>query len=69
MIPQGTALREKLECYREAKVQRIYYVRHWSVFIRSKYSFSISSICAIVIKTNFSSSRRRCICSSKMDIN
>ena len=54
---------------KEAKEQKIYYVRRWSVYTRSRYNFSMSAICAIVIRPNFSSNRRCCIRSSEMDVN
>ena len=69
MILQGTAPREKIERSREVKGQKIYYVRHWSVFTRSKYNCSMSAICARDIRRNFSSNRRRCIRSNEMDGN
>ena len=67
MILLGTAPREKIDHSRVVKEQRIYYVRHWSVFTRSKSSFSMSAICAIAITANFSSSRKRCIPFREMD--
>ena len=69
MTPKGTAPREKIGHSRVAKEQRIYCVRHWSVYIRSKYNYSTSALCARDIRRNFSSSRRRCIPSSEMDVN
>ena len=54
---------------KEAKALRVYCVKHWKRSIRSKFSYNMSAICAIDIRTNFSSSRRHCIRSSKMDIN
>ena len=69
MTPQGTAPREKIGHSRVAKEQRIYCVRHWSVYIRSRYNYSTSALCASAIKLNCSSSRRRCIPSSEMDVN
>ena len=67
MILQGTAPKEKIDHSRAAKEQRIYCVRPWSIFTRSKSNFSMSTICAIDIRTNFSSNRRRCIPSKEMD--
>ena len=61
MTPQGTAPREKIDHSRVIKEQRIYSVRHWSVFTRSKFSFDMSARCAIGIRMNFTSSRKRYI--------
>ena len=66
-ILQGTAPKEKTERSREAKELKIYCVRCWSVFICSRYSYSMSAICASNIRPNFSSNRRRCILFSEMD--
>ena len=67
MTHQGIAPRLKIEHSRVAKELKIYYIKHWSVLIRSKYSCSMSTICVINIRMNFSSNRRCCILSSKMD--
>ena len=69
MILLGTAPREKIDHSRVVKEQRIYCVRLWSIFTRSRYSYSTSALCASAIKLNFSSSRRRCTRSSEMDVN
>ena len=65
----GTVPKEKIGHSRVAKEQRIYCVRRWSVYIRSRYNYSTSALCASAIKLNFSSSRRRCTHSSEMDVN
>ena len=69
MTPQGTVPREKIERSKEVKEQRIYYVRHWSIYTRLRYNCSMSAICASAIKLNFSSNRRRFIHSSEMGVN
>ena len=69
MTPQGTAPREKIGHSRVAKEQRICCVRRWNAFIHLKFNCSTSVICARDIRWNFSSSRRCCIHSSKMDVN
>ena len=68
MIHQGIAPKVKTGHNKEAKVLRIYCVKHWRGSIRSKFSCSMSAICTIDIRTNFSSSSRRCTCSSEMDV-
>ena len=65
----GTVPKERTDHSKVAKEQSIYYVRHWSVFICSRYDYSTSAICARDIRRNFSSNRRRCIYSSEMDVN
>ena len=67
--PQGTAPREKIKRSREVKEQKIYYVRHWSIYTHSTYNCCTSAICASAIKLNFSSNRRCCTRSSEMGIN
>ena len=67
MIHQGIAPKVKTEHSRVAKEQKVYCVKHWSVFIRLKSSCSMSAICATDIRMNFSSSRRRCIPSNEME--
>ena len=67
MTPQGTAPREKIGHSRVAKEQRIYCVRRWNAFIHLKFNCSTSAICARDIRRNFSSNRRHCIRSNKMD--
>ena len=64
----GTVPKERTDHSKVAKEQKIYYIRRWSVYTRSRYNCSISAICASAIKLNFSSSRRRCIRSSEMDV-
>ena len=52
---------------KEAKVQRIYYAKHWRGSIHLIFNCSTSAICARDIRRNFSSNRRCCIRSNKMD--
>ena len=52
---------------KQAKVQRIYCVKHWRGSICLKFNCSTSAICARDIRRNFSSNRGRCIRSNKMD--
>ena len=66
MTPQGTATREKLGHNKEVLIQKVYYVKLWSIFTHSRYNYSMSAICAIGISTNFSSNRTCCMLSSKM---
>ena len=55
----GTVPKERTDHSKVAKEQKIYYVRRWSVYTRSRFSFNMSAICATDIRTNFTSSRRR----------
>ena len=64
---QGIAPKVKIGHSKEAKVQRIYCIKRWRGSIRLKFNCSTSAICARDIRQNFSSNRRRCIHSNKMD--
>ena len=66
MTLQGTATREKLGHNKEVLIQKIYYVKLWSVFTCLRYSYSMSAICTIDIRTNFSSNKMCCTLSSEM---
>ena len=57
MTLQGTATREKLGHNKEVLIQKIDYIKLWSVFAHSRYSYSMSAICAIDIRTSLSSNR------------